>query len=267
MIKKIKTIIEIKGIKNILKGICVHKNINLSINQGEIIAIVGSSGSGKTTLLRNILMLLKPVAGHIRVFDTDIMQCAAAEKTKLKQRYGVSFQQNALFSSLTVLENVMFPLRELSDISIKSQKDLALLKIVLVGLPTDAANKYPAELSGGMQKRAALARAIALDPEILFLDEPTTGLDPNSADALDDLILHLRNTLNLTVVIVTHDPNTLWRISDRVAFLGEGKILEVAPMSKLIKHPHPLIHKYFSSPRSQKATEKKQRTMTNKEKE
>ncbi len=240
-------VIEIKGLKNYLGGNWVHEDLNLTVNPGEIYAIVGGSGTGKTTLLRCILMLQQPTAGSIKVCGTDVLDISPAQAFRVRRLWGVMFQQGALFSSLTVLENVMFPLRVFTHLSKAMQEKIALLKISLVGLPLDAATKYSAQLSGGMIKRAALARAIALDPDILFLDEPTSGLDPKSAVELDDLILNLRNGLGLTVVVVTHDTELLWRIADRVGFLGEGKLLAQSPIAKLVKDPHPLIQEYFSS--------------------
>ncbi len=241
------TIIDIKNLETKLGGQAIHKNLNLTVNQREILGIVGGSGSGKTTLLRAILMLLRPTAGSIKVFGTEITQCTEQQASAVRHRWGMLFQQNALFSSLNVLENVQFPLVNFTQLPVTVQEQIALLKIALVGLPDTAAIKYPAELSGGMQKRAGLARAIALDPELLFLDEPTAGLDPQSAEALDELVLHLRDNLDLTVVIVTHDLDTLWRISDRVAFLGEGNVLSAAPLAKLMEDSHPSIQAYFKA--------------------
>lgn len=240
-------IIEVKNLKNVLSGQTVHDGLNLTVQRKEILGIVGGSGSGKTTLLRSILMLLRPTAGSIKVFGTEIINCSENAARDVRHRWGVLFQQNALFSSLTVLENVQFPLENFTQLPKTAQEQIALLKILLAGLPATAATKYPAQLSGGMQKRAGLARAIALDPELLFLDEPTAGLDPQSAEELDELILHLRDNLGLTVVMVTHDLDTLSRVSDRVAFLGEAKVLANLPLAELMKNPHPLIQAYFSA--------------------
>lgn len=244
-------LIEISHLTNQLGGKVIHENLNLTIDAGEIVAIIGGSGCGKTTLLRTILMLLRPVKGTIKVFNTDVIKCTPKQALAVQKRWGVLFQNNALFSSLTLLENVLYPLEEYTKLPKEMQRDIALLKILLVGLEADAANKYPGELSGGMQKRGALARAIALDAELLFFDEPTTGLDPNSASDLDQLILQLRDTLGITIVIVTHDIDTLWTVPDRVIFLGEKKVLAAAPLEELIKIDHPLIREYFSSPRAQ----------------
>ena len=239
-------VIEIKGLQNTLGGLCVHSNVNLTVNKGEILAIIGGSGSGKTTLLRSILMLLKPKAGVIRVFGQDLSQLSEAQETRLRRRWGMLFQHSALFSAMTVLDNVMFPMRELSNMDPLFMHQLAMLKIALVGLPNEAANKFPSELSGGMKRRAAAARAIAMDPELLLLDEPTSGLDPHGAKQFDQLIIFLRDVLNLTIVIVSHDVDSLQRTTDRVAFIGAGEVLRVAPLAELKLDPHPLIVDYFS---------------------
>lgn len=247
------SIIEVSHVKVRLGDEWVQKDVSLSVKKGEILGIVGGSGSGKTTLLREILMLQKPNAGSIKVFGYEVTTATPDISLAIQRRWGVLFQQNALFSSLSVLENVAFPLRESIDLSDKIIRELALLKILLVGLPRDAAIKYPAELSGGMQKRAALARAIALDPELVMLDEPTAGLDPESASGLDELILNLQVTMGLTIVIITHDVDSLWRVTDRVAFLGEGKVLCVDAMNNLAKNPHSSIQRFFQGPRGRVA--------------
>ncbi len=251
--KKEENIIEVKDVSIKLGNEWVHKDLSLSIKKGEIIAIVGGSGSGKTTLLREILMLQPPDSGSIRVFNEEVTTANYQTLLSVQKRLGVLFQQNALFSSLTLLENTSFPLKEHTHLDSKTIKELAALKILLSGLPVNAISKYPSELSGGMQKRAALSRAIVLDPELLFLDEPTAGLDPVSAGGLDELIVNLQSTMGLTVVIVTHDLDTLWTVTDRVAFLGEGKVLCVDKMSELIKNPHPLIQKFFKGSRGRTA--------------
>ncbi|HEX2549908.1 MAG TPA: ATP-binding cassette domain-containing protein [Gammaproteobacteria bacterium] len=250
---KSEPIIEVKDVSIKLGNDWVHKNLSLSIKKGEIIAIVGGSGSGKTTLLREILMLQRPTSGSIRVFNQEMVNASSKTLLAVQKRLGVLFQQNALFSSLTLLENTSFPLKEHTNLDAKTIRELAALKIMLAGLPIESASKYPSELSGGMQKRAALSRAIVLDPELLFLDEPTAGLDPVSAGGLDELIVNLRNTMGLTVVIVTHDMDTLWTVTDRVAFLGEGKVLCVDTMANLVKNPHPLIQKFFKGERGRTA--------------
>lgn len=248
-------IIEMKHVKIQLGGDWVHKDINLTVHRGEIIAIVGGSGAGKTTLLRELLMLQRPNSGSIKMFGEELMTANTKTLLSIQRRLGVLFQQNALFSSLTLLENASFPLIEHTKLDSKTIRELAALKIVLTRLPIESAVKYPSELSGGMQKRAALARAIVLDPELLFLDEPTAGLDPDSAGSLDELILDLQKAMGCTIVIITHDLDTLWRVTDRVAFLGEGKVLCVDEMKKLVKNPHPLIQDFFSGPRGRTTTE------------
>lgn len=239
-------IIEIKGVKNRLGGQLVHSDVNLTVEKGEILAIIGGSGCGKTTILRNLLMLLKPTAGSIKVFGEEIYKLDAAKAFKLRRRWGMLFQHSALFSALSVLENVMFPMQEFTNLDPDFMQQLALLKVALVGLPIEAAGKLPSELSGGMQRRAAAARAIAMDPELLFLDEPTTGLDPRSARLFDDLVLFLRKALNLTIVMVSHDIESLKRTTDRVAFVGDGRILSVEPIAELMKNKNPFIVDYFS---------------------
>lgn len=239
-------VIEIKGMKNCLGGQWVHTDVNLTVERGEILAIIGGSGSGKTTILRSLLMLLKPSAGSIKVFGEEIYNLDTEQAFRLRRRWGMLFQHSALFSAMTVLENVMFPMREFTTLDQEFMQDLALLKITLVGLSKEAAVKYPSELSGGMQRRAAAARAIAMDPELLFLDEPTTGLDPRGARLFDDLVVFLRDALNLTIVMVSHDIESLKRTTDRVAFVGDGKILSVEPINELMKNKNPLIAEYFS---------------------
>jgi phospholipid/cholesterol/gamma-HCH transport system ATP-binding protein len=244
-------VIEIKNLKIRLGGVWVHNDLNLTINRGEIIGVVGSSGAGKTTLLREILLLNRPNSGSIRIFNQEVLTASSAKLLEIQKRLGVLFQQNALFSSLTLLENTAFPLKEHTRLDDETINRLALLKIRMLGLPADSAVKFPSELSGGMQKRAGLARAIVMDPELLFLDEPTAGLDPDNAAAFDELILNLQSTMGLTIVIITHDLDTLWRVTDRVAFLGEGKVLSIDPMSKLVHHPHPQIQEFFGGIRGQ----------------
>ena len=242
-------IIEIKDLKTYLGGTWVHKGVNLTVERGEVLGIVGGSGSGKTTLMREILCLTKPESGSIRVFGKELVGASAKTLLSVQQRWGVLFQQNALFSSLNLLENVSFPLQEHTHVNSKDVVDLAMLKILMAGLPAEAAYKYPAELSGGMQKRAGIARAIVLDPELIFLDEPTAGLDPNTAAGFDELILNLQRTMGLTIVVITHDLDTLWKVTNRVAFLGEGVVLSVDNISQLIKNNHPLIKEFFNGPR------------------
>ncbi len=245
------SVIEIDHLSTYLGGARVHKDVNLSISRGEVVGIVGDSGAGKTTLLREMLGLTQPTSGSIKLFGQDIFRASSTELLAIQRRYGVLFQQNALFSSLSLLENVSFPLQEHTDLDVSTIHQLALLKIAMAGLPTDAAFKSPAMLSGGMQKRAGLARAIVLDPELIFLDEPTAGLDPNTAGGFDELILNLQATMGLTIVIITHDLDTLWTVTDRVFFLGDGVVLSAEPMPELVKNPHPVIQAFFSGPRGQ----------------
>lgn len=242
----LENVIEVKGLKNLLGEHLVHKDLDFNVNKGKIVAIAGGSGSGKTTLVRSILMLQKPLSGTIRVFNTDLLRCSAEDIQHIRRRWGVMFQHSALFSSLTVLENIMFPLSEFTQLNLKLQREIALLKIALVGLPINSATKYPAQLSGGMKKRVAVARAIALDPELIFLDEPSSGLDPKSIEALDELILRLRDSLGLTIVMITHDLSSMGRLVDEVAFLGEGRALAQESLDEIRQNPHPQIQDFFS---------------------
>ncbi len=245
------TIIEVRGLCNFLGGNWVHKNLDLTIKRNELYAIVGGSGSGKTTLLRSILMLQKPTSGTIKVFGIDVVNASVKEAQHVRHRWGMLFQHGALFSSLTVLENVLFPLKEFTQLSSSLLTEIAMMKIALTGLHEDAAHKLPGELSGGMLKRAALSRALALDPELLFLDEPTSGLDPQGADEFDELIKALKEALNLTIVMVSHDLDSLWGVSSRVAFIGEGRVLAEQTMAELVDNPNPIIKNYFKGPRGQ----------------
>jgi phospholipid/cholesterol/gamma-HCH transport system ATP-binding protein len=238
-------IVAVKNLKNKFGSQWVHTGIDLDIRRREIIGIVGGSGSGKTTFFRSILTLQRPTSGAVEVFGTDIVTAKREQLNAVRQRWGVLFQQSALFSAMTVKENILFPIREfIPNLPEDFLEEIALLKIRLVGLPLHAAHKYPAQLSGGMLKRAAAARAIALDPELLFLDEPTSGLDPASSREFDQLILNLRDLLGLTIIVITHDPESL-KVTDRVAFLGDGKLLDCAPLMELMKNPHPMIQEYF----------------------
>jgi phospholipid/cholesterol/gamma-HCH transport system ATP-binding protein len=240
-------VIDIKHLKTHLGDTWVHKDINLTVERGEVFVIIGGSGTGKTVLLNEMINLIQPTSGSIRIFGQELTTASPKTLLEIQQRWGVLFQQNALFSSLTVLENASFPLKEHTDLDTETIKQLALLKIVLAGLPVDAANKYPSELSGGMQKRAALARAIVLDPELMFFDEPTAGLDPSKVKAFDELIINLQTTMGLTIVMVTHDVESLKRVATRVAFLGEGKVLCIDTPEKVMQNPHPLIQAFFQS--------------------
>ena len=246
-------VIEIRGLSTRFGSLLVHEDLDLEVRRGEVLALVGGSGSGKTTLLREIIMLLEPSGGSIRLLGDELAGIGEDAALRLRRRFGVLFQMGALFSSLTVLENVMVPLREHTGLPKEWLRELAALKMALAGLPAHAADKLPRQLSGGMLKRASLARSLALDPELLFLDEPTAGLDPLSAGALDELVLQLKESLGLTIVMVTHDLDSLWRTTDRVAFLGERRVIGLAPMRELVQSPHPVIRDYFDCPRAQAA--------------
>lgn len=232
----------------------IHDHINLTVFRGETLAIVGGSGSGKSTLLREMVMLQRPTAGTIRVLGQDVVALTEAQALELRQRIGVLFQYGALFGGLTVLENVSVPLRERTRLSAARIAEIAALKIAFTGLAPEAAALYPSELSGGMRKRAALARAIALDPELLFLDEPTSGLDPLGADALDELVLNLKASLAPTMVIVTHDMDSLWRIAERVVLLGAGRVLADGSMQDLARSLDPAVRAFFQGPRGRAAS-------------
>jgi phospholipid/cholesterol/gamma-HCH transport system ATP-binding protein len=228
----------------------VHNDLNLEVRRGEILAIAGGSGSGKSVLLREMILLQRPTSGIIKLFGDDTSTLTDAQLHALRQRWGVLFQHGGLFSSLNVRENVGLPLREHSSLGDALIDGIADWKLSLTGLPADTGLKMPNELSGGMLKRAALARAIALDPELLFLDEPTTGLDPTSAAGVDELILQTHSTYGLTIVMVTHDLDLLWAVSDRVAVLGEGRVLAVGSMDELSHLDHPIIRSYFVDQRA-----------------
>ena len=227
----------------------VLKGLDLDVMRGEVLGFVGPSGQGKSVLTRAILSLVKTRAGRIEVFGRDVGTLGPAERVEAEKRWGVLFQQGALFSGLTVKQNIQMPMREYLHLADPLLDELAWLKIDLVGLSADAADKYPSELSGGMVKRAALARALALDPDILFLDEPTSGLDPIGAGEFDDLIATLQKTLGLTVFMVTHDLDSLYSICDRVAALGDGKIIEVGPIAQMLKSTDPWVKSYFHGKR------------------
>ncbi len=246
-------IIQIRKLKNCFGEQCVHENLDLDVRRGEILGVVGGSGTGKSVLLRSIVGLRRPTAGHIHVFGEDLMALSGERRSELERRFGVLFQRGALFSSLTVTENVALPLLEYAGLSRKEAEKLAQVKLALAGLPSSAGDKYPASLSGGMVKRAALARALALDPEILFLDEPTAGLDPIGAASFDNLIRTLRDSLGLTVFLVTHDLDTLYTICDRVAVLAQKRVLVVDTLDVVAATNDPWIQEYFHGPRGRAA--------------
>ncbi len=248
-------VIEIRDLHTSYGTAVVHRDVNLTVQRGEIFALVGGSGCGKSTLLRAIIMLLRPDSGSIRVFEQEVIGLSDEQALPLRQRWGVMFERGALFSSLTVAENVAMVLHEHTNLSKNLIDEVAAMKIALSGLPADAGSKYPSELSGGMRKRAALARALALDPELLFLDEPTAGLDPLSASGIDELVQNLRDALGLTIMMVTHDLDLLWRSADRVAVLDGGQILGIGSMMELSQMEHPVIREYFYGPRGRAASE------------
>lgn len=249
------TVIEIRGLNTRFGTSVVHRDVNLAVRRGEIFALVGGSGCGKSTMLREIILLQPPVSGSIRVFGQEVLGLSDEQALPLRRRWGVMFERGALFSSLTVTENVAMVLKEHTQLGAALIAEVAALKIALTGLPADAGPKYPSELSGGMRKRAALARALALDPELLFLDEPTAGLDPLSATGIDELVRQLRDALGLTIMMVTHDLDLLWRAADRVAVLNEGSILGIGTMQELSHLEHPVIREYFYGPRGRGARE------------
>jgi phospholipid/cholesterol/gamma-HCH transport system ATP-binding protein len=231
----------------------VNDGLSMHVLRGEILGVVGASGTGKSVLLRTIVGLLPKKRGKISVFGKKMDGSSEAERQAIEKRWGILFQQGALFSSLTVKQNIQFPMREHLKLSERMLDDLAMLKIEMVGLRADAADKLPSELSGGMIKRAALARALALDPEIVFLDEPTSGLDPIGAGDFDELIATLQKTLGLTVFMVTHDLDSLATICDRIVALGEGKVLASGDMASMREQTHPWLDAYFNGPRARAA--------------
>jgi phospholipid/cholesterol/gamma-HCH transport system ATP-binding protein len=244
--------IRVRGLVTRLGGRVVHDKLDVEVRQGEVLGVVGGSGAGKSVLLRTIIGLMPPAAGSIEVFGEDLRALDAEGRRAIEARWGVLFQDGALFSSLTVAQNIGLPLREQLDMAPPLLDEITALKLSLVGLPADTAAKSPAELSGGMRKRAALARALALDPQLLFLDEPTAGLDPIAAGAFDALIGSLQASLGLTVFMVTHDLDTLVAICDRIAVLVDKRLI-IGTMAELLDNPHPWIQEYFRGPRGRAA--------------
>jgi len=234
----------------------LHNNLDLDVAKGEILGLVGGSGSGKSVLMRTIIGLNPARAGDIRIFGADALDPDPDARRALRRQWGVLFQEGALFSGLTVAENIEVPMREFLDLPEDIMAALAAERLRQVGLPADASHKYPSELSGGMKKRAGLARALALDPPLLFLDEPTSGLDPISAAAFDNLIRLLKDTLGLTLFLITHDLDTLIAISDRVAVLGDGRVLACGTVDELRAFDHPWVQEYFAGPRGRAAAGK-----------
>ncbi|MBB4039753.1 phospholipid/cholesterol/gamma-HCH transport system ATP-binding protein [Microvirga flocculans] len=243
-------IIRVRGVEVGFGERTILKGLDLDVYRGEILGFVGASGQGKSVLTRAILGLVPKRAGTIEVLGRNLDDLSPAERRQMERHWGVLFQQGALFSALTVKQNIQVPMREYLHLSDRLLDELAMLKIEMVGLKPDAADKLPSELSGGMIKRAALARALALDPEIVFLDEPTSGLDPIGAGEFDDLIATLQRTLGLTVFMVTHDLDSLYSVCDRIAALGEGKILAEGPIEAMLASDHPWIRSYFHGKRA-----------------
>ncbi len=247
-------IIQVRGLRNAFGDSVIHEDLDLDVKRGEILGVVGGSGTGKSVLMRSIIGLQTPEAGDIQVFGEPTIGREETEAIEIRKRWGVLFQGGALFSTLTVAENVQVPLREFYPALPQSLLDeIASYKVVMTGLPGDAGPKFPAELSGGMKKRAGLARSLALDPELLFLDEPTAGLDPIGAAAFDDLTASLQKTLGLTVFLITHDLDTLYAICDRVAVLADRRVIAVDTIDNLLKLDHPWIQEYFNGPRGRAA--------------
>lgn len=228
----------------------IMDGLELDVRRGEILGVVGASGTGKSVLLRTIIGLVHQRKGRVRVFGHDMSQLTPQRRRLIERRWGVLFQHGALFSSLTVKQNIQFPMREYLDLSESLLDEMAMVKLRLVGLKPEAAERFPSELSGGMIKRVALARALALDPEIVFLDEPTSGLDPIGAADFDELIATLQKTLGLTVFMVTHDLDSLAGICDRIAALGDGRVLHTGPLDEMKKQSHPWLQAYFNGPRA-----------------
>jgi phospholipid/cholesterol/gamma-HCH transport system ATP-binding protein len=248
-------VVQINGLWTKFGRTVVHQDLNLEIYAGEILSIVGGSGTGKTVLLRQMLGLERPTRGSVRVFGEDIREADAEQLQRMRNHWGMLFQQGALYSALTVFDNIAQPMRELRALPEDVICDAVLLKMKMVGLGVEHANKMPSDLSGGMVKRAALARALALEPQLLFLDEPTAGLDPDLSDAFVALIQSLHRELGLTVVMVTHDLDTLFELSTRIAVLAEKHVVALGPTREVLKVDHPFIKQFFLGERGQRALE------------
>jgi len=248
-------IITVRGLRNAFGDQVIHNGLDLDVRRGEILGVVGGSGTGKSVLMRSIIGLQTPEAGEIQVLGENMIGRDEDEAKNIRRRWGVLFQAGALFSTLTVAENVEVPIREYFPyIKPPLLDEIASYKIAMSGLPANAGPKFPSELSGGMKKRAGLARALALDPELLFLDEPTAGLDPIGAAGFDELIEQLKHRLELTVFLITHDLDTLWAICDRVAVLADQKVIAVGTIEELLALDHPWIQEYFNGPRGRAAS-------------
>ncbi len=252
-------VISVRNLVNRFGTHAVHEGLDLDVFRGEILGVVGGSGTGKSVLLRSIVGLRRPSAGEVRVFGEDLQKLSHERRSSVERRFGVLFQNGALFSSLTVIENIALPLIEHAHMKRPDAERLAAVKLALAGLPDVAGHKYPSELSGGMVKRASLARALALDPDILFLDEPTAGLDPIGAAAFDQLLLTLRDALTLTVFLVTHDLDTLYTVCDRVAVLSQKKVLVADRLDVVAETDDAWVREYFHGPRGRAALQAKQR--------
>ena len=252
--------IVVEGLKTAFGDHVIHEGLDLKVRRGEILGVVGGSGTGKSVLMRAIIGLQTPAEGHIRVLGDVITAARDDDDIDIRSRWGVLFQGGALFSTLTVAENIEVPLKQFyPEISDELRREIARYKVMLSGLPDEAADKYPSELSGGMRKRAGLARALALDPELLFLDEPTAGLDPIGAAAFDQLTKELQATLGLTVFLITHDLDTLYEICDRVAVIADKRVIAVDTIPNLLKLDHPWVQEYFNGPRGRAASSAKDR--------
>jgi phospholipid/cholesterol/gamma-HCH transport system ATP-binding protein len=252
-------VIEISKVSTHFGDHVVHSDINFKVHRDEIFALIGGSGSGKSTLLREMILLHRPDSGSIRVLDTELQQIGDDAALALRQRWGVMFQHGGLFGSLTVIENIGLPLREHTGLDDGLIDEIAAWKLAMTGLAPAVGAQYPSELSGGMMKRASLARALALDPELLFLDEPTAGLDPDSAAGVDELVIKLRDLFGLTIVMITHDLDLLWQVADQVAVLAGGKVKGIGSMSELSHVDHPAIRQFFDGPRGRAAQEQEKR--------
>jgi len=246
-------VIQIQDLRTAFGSHVVHEKLNLNVKRGEILSLVGGSGSGKTTLLRQMIALDRPVSGVVKVFGQPVHGGSPGRRRALRRRWGVMFQAGALFSALSVYDNVALPLRELRTLPEDLIHDAAMTRLALVGLDARDAAKRPSDLSGGMVKRVALARALALDPELLFLDEPTAGLDPDRSDAFVDLLKDLHRQLGFTVIMVTHDLDTLFALSDRVAVLAERRVIVCAPVAQVLAVDHPFIQGFFLGERGRRA--------------
>ncbi|MBS0551397.1 MAG: ATP-binding cassette domain-containing protein [Proteobacteria bacterium] len=254
----IDNVIEISKVSTRFGAHVVHNELDLEVRRGEVFALIGGSGSGKSTLLREMILLQRPDSGSIRVLGIDLQTLGGdgdGDAIALRRRWGVMFQHGGLFGALTVHENVGLPLREHTRLDDTLIDEIATWKLAMTGLEPEVGAQYPSELSGGMMKRASLARALALDPELLFLDEPTAGLDPDSAGEVDQLVRRLRDLFGLTIVMITHDLDLLWQLADRVAVLAEGRVQGVGSMAELAQMDNPAIRKFFDGPRGRAAQE------------